>query len=61
MAESVNYKEYPNTGKELRAKFGVSYSTWYRWLKPIAEKIRPDAKVYQPHELKIIIEFLEGQ
>lgn len=62
MAEIVNYKEYPNTPKELREKFKISSATtWRKWLKPIADKIRVHAKVYQPHEVKIIVEFLEGQ
>ena len=61
MAEKINYKDYPSSAKELRAFFNVSLPTWSKWLIPIKDKIRINAKVYQPHEVKTIVEFLEGQ
>lgn len=61
MSEKVNHKDFPNTAKGLQLHYGITGPTWQKWLRPIKDKLRKNAKIYLPCEMKIIIEFLEGQ
>lgn len=50
----------PMTLKELADRWGVSYRTARKWLKPFEEDIGPRiGNVYSPHQVKIILEKLE--
>ena len=48
------------TLKELADRWGVSYRTARKWLKPFESEIGPRiGNVYSPHQVKIILEKLE--
>lgn len=51
-------EKLPNSAKELMQLYGVSRTTWGKYLKPLRNQIRHFAKVYTPKELSVIIDHL---
>lgn len=49
----------PQTRKEIANALGISICTLYKWLQPLKDQLRPNAKILTPGEVKIIYNHLD--